>query len=257
LLSEFWEVSGNEKSTIIETIKNIKTIKLFVFEKNTIDKFRAQTYQKASVDKKIHRLDIAATSMEQAITHFDTLLIVYIGSNMILANTFSVGMLYSFIFYKNIFSRSFASLINDIVEVKTLKSEFQYLQDIFNEKEEKYLIKDNLFTKEKDKCDFFKQEIKFENFNFSYNELSPMIFKNFNFTIRKNESLCIIGESGSGKTTLLNSLVGLQKINKGEIFIGTQDIVNIPVNELRKNISYMLADDSFLDKNIIANISFH
>jgi len=255
LFSEFWETSGKEKSVLIDAIKNIKTLKLFTSEENILNKFRINTYKKSYINKKIYKYNNIAMTFEHAITHIDTLIIVYIGSKMIILNTFTVGMLYSFIFYKNIFARSFALLINDVFEIKTLRSELQYLQDIFNNKEEKYKIESNIFINKKDKCNFFKQEIRFENFNFIYNELSTHIFRNFNLTVKNNESLCIIGESGSGKTTLLDSLVRLHDINRGEIFIGSRDITNIPINELRKNISYMSANEIFLDKGIIDNIA--
>lgn len=255
LNSEFWEESGKEKSVLIDSIKNIKAIKLFTSEKNTIDKFKITTYKKYSIDNKMNKLNIYSSSFEQIISHADTLIIIYIGTQMIISNSFTVGMFYSFIFYKNIFARSFASAINDFFEIKTLKSELQYLKDIFTEKEEKYEIENNIFIKDKDKCDFFKQDIKFENFNFSYNELSQNIFSRFNLLIKENESLCILGESGCGKTTILNSLVRLHDINKGEIFIGNRDILSIPINELRENISYMSTEEIFLDKNIIENIT--
>ena len=194
------------------------------------------------------------TMMEHSIMHIDTLVIVYVGSQMIMENLFTVGMLYSFIFYKNIFARSFASSMDKIFEISTIKSEILYLQDILITQEEEYLYQEDILLTKESLNHFFKEEIRFENFNFSYNELSNKIFSNFSLTVPKNESLCIIGESGSGKTTLLNSLVRLHNLPRDTIFISDTDITKIPVNKLRSHISYMSSDDIFLDKSIIDNI---
>ena len=43
------------------------------------------------------------------------------------------------------------------------------------------------------------------------------IVENLNFTVSKNDYLCIIGENGSGKTTLMKSMLGLMKPMSGKI----------------------------------------
>ena len=57
--------------------------------------------------------------------------------------------------------------------------------------------------------------IRFNNVTFSYGKLK--IFENFNFQIKKGDKICLFGESGSGKTTLLRLILGLERIQKGEI----------------------------------------
>lgn len=57
--------------------------------------------------------------------------------------------------------------------------------------------------------------IKFNNVTFSYKK--KKVFENFSFEISKNDKICLFGESGCGKTTLLRLILGLEKIQKGEI----------------------------------------
>ena len=55
-----------------------------------------------------------------------------------------------------------------------------------------------------------------------------------NLTIKKGETLAVIGGSGSGKSTLLQLLVGLIRPDSGEIYIGGQEITHLTEKELDK-----------------------
>lgn len=54
------------------------------------------------------------------------------------------------------------------------------------------------------------------NISFEYTD-KKKILENFNFTLKKGEHLCIMGESGCGKSTLLKVIYGLLDLKKGEI----------------------------------------
>ena len=49
------------------------------------------------------------------------------------------------------------------------------------------------------------------------------VLKNISFKFEKGKTNLIIGESGSGKTTLLRILIGLHKIDKGEVLYDGRD----------------------------------
>lgn len=57
------------------------------------------------------------------------------------------------------------------------------------------------------------------------------ILENFNLTVEENKVLAIVGPSGGGKTTLLRMLVGLEKIDSGEIIYNGE---SLPIDELEK-----------------------
>jgi len=53
--------------------------------------------------------------------------------------------------------------------------------------------------------------------SFGYSEKN-LVLNNFNFSLKKGEHLCVMGESGCGKSTLLKLIYGLLDVNKGSIF---------------------------------------
>ena len=60
--------------------------------------------------------------------------------------------------------------------------------------------------------------IKINNLNFSYPAKKDAL-KNVNLEIKDGEFVCVLGENGSGKSTLMKCILGLNKIQSGEIIV--------------------------------------
>ena len=54
------------------------------------------------------------------------------------------------------------------------------------------------------------------------------VLVNVDMTVEKGDIACILGRNGMGKTTLLRSIIGLNKVIKGDIVFDADDITNIP-----------------------------
>ena len=88
------------------------------------------------------------------------------------------------------------------------------VNSLHNEKNIFDSIKDNNFDEI-----YFSKDIKFKNCSFHYENTSRHVLNNFEFELKKNEFVGIIGESGSGKTTLLNILLGLYSFTSGDVLV--------------------------------------
>ena len=76
--------------------------------------------------------------------------------------------------------------------------------------------------------------IKFENVSKVFNkDTNPIVvFDNLNLEIETNKFISILGRSGSGKSTLLNLIGGIEKADKGNIYIGDKNITNLNKDSL-------------------------
>ena len=87
-------------------------------------------------------------------------------------------------------------------------------------------------------------KVSFKDISFKYGD--NQILKNFNLEIESGEILCLVGPSGCGKTTLVRCLLGLNKPDTGEIYVGDTCIfsasrrINLPVE--RRNIGIVFQD---------------
>ncbi|HEV2601089.1 MAG TPA: ABC transporter ATP-binding protein [Candidatus Babeliales bacterium] len=81
------------------------------------------------------------------------------------------------------------------------------------------------------------------------------ILKELSLTIPSGKFFAILGPSGSGKTTLLRLIAGLETADSGRLFIGNQDITDVPINERRVNTvfqNYAL----FPHMNVFDNVAY-
>lgn len=77
--------------------------------------------------------------------------------------------------------------------------------------------------------------LEIKNLSKTFDE--KQVLSNINFTVNKNETVTYIGESGCGKTTTLRIICGLEKLDKGQVFLDGEDISKLEPKD--RNISYV------------------
>lgn len=83
------------------------------------------------------------------------------------------------------------------------------------------------------------------------------ILEHFNLRVEQGTFLTIIGSSGCGKTTALKLMNGLLKPESGTVFVNGTDISSTDINELRRNIGYVIQEIGlFPHMTIERNISY-
>ena len=96
--------------------------------------------------------------------------------------------------------------------------------------------------------------VKLEKVNKYFNRRKPNqihIINNTSLELEKTGLVAILGHSGSGKTTILNAIGGLDKVNKGKIFVNGKKLTkrsSYVVDKIRNlNIGYIFQDYKLLD----------
>jgi len=97
------------------------------------------------------------------------------------------------------------------------------------------------------------QQIKFEDVSFNYIPDVPVL-KNINLTVKRGETIAIVGNSGGGKTTLVNLLPRFYDVTSGAITVDGVDIRNFTLKSLRQNIAVVFQDNFLFDGTIRENI---
>ena len=98
-------------------------------------------------------------------------------------------------------------------------------------------------------------EICFDNVSFSYDNEKPSL-ANINLTIKKGETIALVGSTGSGKTTMVNLLTRFYNPSSGKILIDGQDIVSYELESYRSNFSYVDQNVRLFNDTISGNIAF-
>jgi ATP-binding cassette subfamily B protein len=174
-------------------------------------------------------------------------LIIWYGGGEIIQGTLTIGVLFAFIQYTEMFFRP----------IRDLSEKYNIMQTAMASSERIFKLLDNqTFIKDPEvpvKLERVKGEIEFRNVWFAYNE-EDYILKDISFKINSGETVAIVGHTGAGKTSIINILTRFYDINKGAILVDGIDISKVDKKELRKHISVVLQDVFLFSGTIKSNI---
>jgi ATP-binding cassette subfamily B protein len=175
-------------------------------------------------------------------------LIIWYGGGEVIQKHLSIGVLFAFIQFVEMFWRP----------VRDLSEKYNILQGAMAASERIFkLLDDNTIIpnpKEPVKLNSFKGEIEFKNVWFAYNP-GEYVLKNISFKINPGETVAIVGATGAGKSSIINILSRFYEIEKGTITLDGIDIRTLDERELRKHISVVLQDVFLFSGDIKTNIS--
>lgn len=100
----------------------------------------------------------------------------------------------------------------------------------------------------------FCQTLELKAVSWKYDGTNKNVLEDINLTIRKGESVALIGESGAGKTTLADTILGLLAPQEGTVLIDGVDISSIP-QSWSKMIGYVPQSVYLIDDSIRANVA--
>ena len=216
-----------------------KIIRAFDNSKKERDKFNdvAQEYTDnyIIINKKFALLSpMAFALMSVVIT-----LIIFFGAMKVLNNTLEIGSITAIVEYS--LTTIAALIMSSMVLVQMPKAvvSIERIEEVLNvtsEIKDKEELKDNSYYE-----DILKQNpisLTFDNVCFRYKGAEKQILKNISFSVKAGERFAIVGATGSGKSTIAKVLLRLNDIESGRILINGVNVLDLPLNCLRNQISY-------------------
>ncbi len=97
-------------------------------------------------------------------------------------------------------------------------------------------------------------DIEVRDLHFAYD--GGEVLHGISFRVRSGETLAVVGRTGSGKSTLLNVLSGAYDPPAGTVFFDGSDAADIPLDRLRRSISYVPQEAFLFSETIEENIAF-
>jgi NHLM bacteriocin system ABC transporter ATP-binding protein len=96
--------------------------------------------------------------------------------------------------------------------------------------------------------------IEVSHASFRYRARSPLVLQDVSLQVRPGEFVALVGASGSGKSTILRLLLGFEKPETGGIFYDDQDLNDLDVREVRKQIGVVMQNAIIQSGNVYKNI---
>ncbi len=180
-----------------------------------------------------------------ALIGISNLVVIYFGGVMYINGTISnIGTIAEFILYVNMLTWPVASL----GWVSSMVQEAEASQKRLNE----FLKIEPEIKNNNENSSDIQGNITFDNVSFTYKDTNIEALKNISFTVKKGETLAILGKTGSGKSTILSLISRLYDVTEGEVKIDETEISALNLNDLRNNIG-IVPQDAFLFSDTIQN----
>jgi ATP-binding cassette subfamily B protein len=231
-----------------ESFSGIRVIKSFAREDDSTRNFNilSNTYKSKSL--RLTRVNALFFPLILSLIGLSTILTIYAGSTEVMNGTLSFGNIAEFIIYINMLTWPVTSLgwnisitqraaasqkrINEILDIKT---------DIISEKNIQKQI---------------EGQIEFRNVSFVYPDTGVNALKNISFTVKKGETMAIIGTTGSGKSTVANLLCRMYDVTDGNLLIDGLDMRDYNPGNIRGQIGYVPQDVFLFSDSVKRNIAF-
>ena len=98
-------------------------------------------------------------------------------------------------------------------------------------------------------------EVKFHNMTFGYDSHKPVL-RDINLHVKPGEMIGLVGHSGAGKSTLINLICRFYTPDSGRLEIDGEDIKEIDLKDLRKQIGVVLQEPYLFSGTIAENIAY-
>jgi len=249
---KYHERMADLNDNIHELISGIRVIRSFGMEEFELNKFQDINQKATHRNFKGQFYLQMAPSLVELTSSLVVLGFFALGAKLIFDGSFSQGEFMAFLLTLLFLLRPLTQLSQMVGKVSQARVSGNRIFEIIDKKI--FETHDEPFVKVLTKK--INNNIVFENVLFSYPETQTTVIKGINLTVKKGETVALVGSSGSGKSTLMDLIPRFYAPTSGRILVDGIDIQEINLSDLRKKIGIVTQDIFLFHGSVIENISY-
>jgi len=235
--------------TMEENLQGIRVVRAFAARNFELAKFDGaatealrQAYERIVLRMRAVRTTTLTFYVSQAA-------VLWWGGHKVAAGTMSPGTMAAFVLYLNILQapvRQVIMIVMSAARATTCGSRLFEILDLKPDIADKPGAEDLAPT---------EGTLRFEHVDFAYDAGKP-ILHDISFTVRKGQTLGIVGPPGSGKSTIANLIPRFYDVSGGAISIDGVDIRDVTLASLREYVGLVQQEAFLFDSTVTNNVAY-
>lgn len=240
-----------------ENLTGVRVIRAFCKEDEEIRDFEKSNKFLTDLSKSVGTVSSLMNPLTYVIVNIGIAVLIYKGAIKVEDGVLTQGQivaLYNYMSQILVELVKFATMFLNITRSVACGNRVQSILDI-----EPGMKEVDITTTDSDKMD--ENIVEFSNVSLNYNgklssDSEENALNNINFTVKKGETVGIIGGTGSGKTSLISLIPRFYDVSDGEVRVKGRNVEDYSFKELRKTVAVVLQKASLFKGSIRDNIKW-
>ncbi len=241
---------GRLLSVLEETLTGLRIVKGFNAEEKMSKQFRQENEKYTRLFRRVARKAYLAHPVSEFLSTLVLLTVLYYGGIVALKGTGSMSpdKLIAFVVVFSQIIQPVKSISNAWFSIQKGMASIERVNQVFDAEETITEKPDAIRISE------FRESIEFRNVWFSYAD--EPVLKDINLTIRKGQTVAVVGRSGGGKSTLADLIPRFMDPDRGTVLLDGNDIRDINIKDLRHLMGIVSQQAILFNDSFHNNISF-
>lgn len=240
------EKNSDVASRLAEIFNNVELIKSNSGERFEVTSFAKENRKLFDLNMKSVRVSELTSPLMETLGALAVAVVIVVGGHQVIDEKLTVGSFFSFM----------TALFMLYTPIKRLSGIYNKMQSavaagerIFEMMEREPLIKDG----EKE-LEGKIESLEFKEVGLLYEEKRAL--EGISFTLKKGESLALVGDSGGGKSSLVSLILRLYEASEGEVLINQEKIRHLTQKSLRSRIAIVTQRIFIFNDTIAHNVAY-
>jgi len=233
-----------------EAVSGIRVVRAYVQEEQEREKLSRLSHDYVHRNIRVTKVWGMFFPILLFLSNLTLVIVLYLGGRLTILQSISAGDFVAFMSYLGILSWPMMALGWAINVIQRGSASMERLNAIFREVPQ---ISDVLA---RPMSEGLKGTIEVRGLTFGCGNGGRLILHDVHLSVKKGEKIVLVGRTGSGKTVLCNLLARILESPQETIFLDGRDIHHVPLDVLRRSVSFVPQDTFLFSTTIRENLAF-
>ena len=231
-----------------ENLTGVRVVRAFNKQENEIREFKQANEQLNHLQKFVGKISGLMNPLTYAVVNISIIALIWIGAVRVNAGTLTQGQVVALYNYMSQILIELIKLANLIINITKALACAGRIENVFSIKSSMQ----NGSTTES--TDTRAAAVEFKNVSLRYSGAGDESLTDISFTVKKGQTIGVIGGTGSGKSSLVNLIPRFYDVTKGEIYIDGVNVKDYRIEALREKVGIVLQKAQLFKGTIRDNI---